>query len=164
MPDRTVFNGGFLGQTSTVIAQQQLADSSMTNWINVFWYGHNNDQDAATIQADLAASIAHLAAGNKRFVVLAMLNKARDDEIKGTDKYWNIVRLDADLAAAYPDNFVDVRSWLVSHYDPNNPQDVADYANDVIPSSLRYDEIHLRNEGSVLVAQRVKQFIDAKGW
>ena len=42
--------------------------------------------------------------------------------------------------------------------------DAAPSSNDAVPSSLRYDVIHLRNEGSVLVAERVKAFIDAKGW
>jgi hypothetical protein len=74
------------------------------------------------------------------------------------------MQLNADLQALYPDNYLDVRSWLIAHYDPNNSQDVADLANDVPPSSLRYDDIHLRNEGSVLVAQRLKAFIDTKGW
>jgi lysophospholipase L1-like esterase len=41
---------------------------------------------------------------------------------------------------------------------------VADAQNDVIPSSLRFDEIHLNNDGSVLVAAKVKEFLDAKGW
>jgi hypothetical protein len=36
--------------------------------------------------------------------------------------------------------------------------------NDVLPSSLRYDEIHMRNEGSIIVAQRVSDVINAKGW
>jgi hypothetical protein len=91
VPDRTLFNGGVIGQTSTQIAARQ-------------------------------------------------------------------------LAARYPDNYIDMRAWLVSHYDPQNPQDVIDFGNDAVPSSLRYDEIHLRNEGSVLVAQRVKAFIEGKGW
>lgn len=163
-PNRTVFDGGFLGQTSTFISAQQLADTTMTAWINVFWWGHNNDTDPATIKADTAASIAHLAAGNNRFIVLSVLNQAKDGELKGQPGYLTILQLDADLAALYPNNYLDVRALLVASYDPNNPQDVIDHQNDVLPSSLRYDQIHMRNEGSVIVAQAVKQFIDAKGW
>lgn len=136
----------------------------MTNWINVFWYGHNNDRDPTTIKADIAASIAHLAPGNTRFLVLSILNQAKPDEVKGTDGYATILQLNADLAALYPGNYVDVRAWLIAHYDTNNAQDVADFQSDVLPSSFRYDEIHMRNEGSVLVAQRVKQALDDKGW
>lgn len=161
---RTVYDGGFPGQTSTYIADQQAADTSMTSWISVFWYGHNNDQDSVTIKADIARSIAHLTGGNNRFVVLSMLNQAKDGELKGQPGYNSIIQLDADLAALYPGNYLDVRSILISHYDPNNPQDLIDVQNDVVPSSLRYDEIHLRNEGSVIVAQSVNDFINAKGW
>lgn len=161
---RTVFDGGFLGQTSTFISAQQLADTTMTTWINVFWWGHNNDTQPDTIKADTAASIAHLAPGNRAFVVLSVLNQAKDGELKGQPGYFTILQLNADLAALYPANYLDVRSLLVASYDPNNPQDVMDHQNDVLPSSLRYDEIHMRNEGSVIVAQAVKQFIDAKGW
>jgi lysophospholipase L1-like esterase len=167
-PDRVVVQEGFLGQTSTVIDQNEVADAGHRNWINVFWYGHNDVWEdptgaAATIEANIANSIAHLAAGNTHFVVLGIVNRA-DLAYKGAPLYATIADINAALAARYPDNYLDVRSWLVNHYDPSNPQDVADDANDVPPSSLRYDEIHLRNEGSVLVAQRVKEFIDAKGW
>jgi lysophospholipase L1-like esterase len=164
VPQRTVFNGGVLGQTSTQIAARQLADTEMTNWINVFWYGMNNQTDPVTIKADIAASIAHLSPGNRRFIVLSLVNEAKPEEIRGGAVYAIILKLNADLAALYPDNYIDVRAWLVSHYDPSKTQDVIDFGNDVVPLSLRYDEIHLRNEGSVLVAEKVKAFIDAKGW
>lgn len=163
VPNRTVFDGGFLGQTSTYITAQQLADTSMTSWINIFWEGHNNIADPERVKADIAQSVAHLAPGNPRFVVLSLVNNAWQAP-KGTDAYWRDLKLNADLAALYPGNWLDVRSLLVAHFDPNNPQDVIDNANDVVPSSLRYDDVHLRNAGSVIVAQAVKQFIDAKGW
>jgi hypothetical protein len=167
-PDRVVIEQGFLGQTSTVIEANQLADTAHRNWINVFWYGHNDfrvDPASApqTIKAKLAASIAHLAPGNTRFVVLSVVNNAYLAP-EGTDLYWSILKLNSELAALYPDNYIDIRAWLVAHPDPGNPQDVIDAAQDVPPTSLRYDEIHLRNPGSVLVAQRVRQFIDSKGW
>jgi len=57
-----------------------------------------------------------------------------------------------------------VRDFLVNQYDRSNAQDVQDFQNDVVPSSLRFDEIHLNNQGSVLVATRIRDFIDAKGW
>jgi hypothetical protein len=162
--DRSVLNEGHVGWTSTQIAGAELADTAHRNWISIFWYGQNNDTEPERIKADVAASIAHLAPGNTRFVVLGVVNRADGTESRGTTRYDTIVRLNADLAAAYPANFIDIRAFLVSRYDANNAQDVADFNADVPPSSLRNDEIHLRNEGSLLVAQRVKQFIDAKGW
>lgn len=167
-PARTVTEEGFSGQTSTVIETNQLADLDHRNWINIFWYGHNDFQEApagapAVIQSKLAASIAHLAPGNTHFIVLSVVNDAAFAP-KGTATYDAILALNAQLESLYPDNYIDVRSWLVAHYDPTIPQDVIDFANDVPPLSLRYDSIHLRNEGSVLVAQRVSGFIDSKGW
>lgn len=163
-PGRTVLQEGFLGQTSTVIANNEVADADHHNWINIFWYGHNNENDPETIKADIARSIAQLAPGNSRFIVLGVVNEANGKEGKGTPAYGKIVTLNADLAALYPGNYIDIRAWLVAHYNANDAGDVADFQDDVPPRSLRYDEIHLRNEGSVLVAERVKQFIDAKGW
>jgi lysophospholipase L1-like esterase len=163
-PARTVFNGGVVDQTSTQIAARQLADNTMTQWVNVLWYGNKNETDSAAIKADLAASIAHLVPGNTHFIVLSVINKATPAETRGGPGHDIIIQLNNDLAQLYPNNYIDMRAWLVSHYNPNNPQDVIDFQNDVVPSSLRSDEIHLRNEGSVLVAERVKQFIDTKGW
>ena len=167
-PNRTVIEQGFNGQTSSVIETAQLADMDHRDWINIFWYGHNDFREApdsapATVAGKLAASIAHLVPGNTHFIVLSVVNDA-DFAPRGTATYAAIIALNAQLAALYPENYVDVRSWLVAHYDPTLPQDVTDFANDVPPTSLRYDSIHLRNEGSVLVAQRVAAFIDAKGW
>ena len=164
-PDRVVFDGGVAGQTSTQIAARQTSDTAgHGSWINVFWYGQNNEDQPERIKADIAASIAALAPGNSRFIVLSVINEAIPAEIKGAPGYATIVQLNSDLAALYPQNYLDVRRELVNHYDPNNPRDVADYQNDVVPSSLRFDEIHLNNDGSVLVATQVRQFIDAKGW
>jgi hypothetical protein len=166
-PDREVYNGGIGGQTSTQIATRMLADTSGHNtWINVFWYGQNNESDPAQIKADLAASVAALAPGNSRFLVLSVVNKAIPEESRGSALYATIIQLNAELAALYPQNFFDVRTFLVNQYQPYNPQDVIDFQNDVPPSSLRFpgDIAHLINDGSVLVAQQIFNFINAKGW
>lgn len=162
-PDRTVFNGGFVGWTSSQVAAVELADTDHRTWISFFWWGHNNKSDPASTKADLAAAIAHLAPGNSHFIVLGLVNRA-DTEGAGTAAYNAINALNAELAATYPANYIDIRSWLVSRYNPNIAQDVADFNIDVPPSSLRYDEIHLRYEGWLAVSQRLQQFIAAKGW
>ena len=164
-PGRVVFNGGVAGQTSTEIATRELADAGAhSTWINIFWYGQNNEDDPERIKADVAASVASLAPGNTHFIVMSVVNKANADEMKGTAAYGTILRLNSELAAIYPQNYLDIRSFLVSQISPGNAQDLEDFQNDVPPTSLRFDEIHLNNDGSVVVAKRVQQYIDAKGW
>jgi hypothetical protein len=164
-PNRTIFDGGIGGQTSSQIAARETADTAGHNaWINTFWYGHNNDNEPDQIKADIAASVAALAAGNTRFIVLSLVNKAVPDESKGGAGYARIIQLNKDLQAAYPDHYLDVRAYLIAHPDPSNAQDLVDVQNDVVPSSMRYDEIHLRNRGSELAAMLVQGFIDSKGW
>ena len=41
---------------------------------------------------------------------------------------------------------------------------MTDFQNDVPPSSLRFDDIHLTLDGYEVVAQKVKELIDARGW
>lgn len=162
-PQRLVYNGGVAGQSSTDISTRQRAGGRET-WVNIFWMGTNNPTQPAQIKADIAASVASLAPGNDRFVVLAVLNKDRPEELRGGEVYNTIVQLNRELAALYAGNYLDIRAYLVGQYNPALPQDVADAQNDVVPSSLRFDEIHLNNDGSVLVAKKVKEFLDARSW
>lgn len=163
-PDRVVFDGTGIGESSPQIAARSIADTARHSWITVFWMGHNNIMDPARIQSDFAAAIGALSPGNNRFIILSLLNEATPRGIKGGDQYPIVLQLNADLAAAYPSNYLEVRNDLVAQYDPSIAQDVIDHANDVTPSSLRYDEIHLRNPGSVLVATKVSDFIKSRSW
>lgn len=164
-PNRAVFNGGVSSQTSTEILARLLADGGVHNsWVNVFWYGQNNQTDPARIKADLATSISALAPGNSRFVVLSVLNEAIPAESRGGPIYATIVQLNNELAALYPQNYIDIRTLLVNQYNPANPQDLTDFQNDVSPSSLRFDVIHLNNDGSVFVAGKLRDYFDARGW
>ena len=141
-----------------------VADTARHNWISVFWFGHNNTSSPSQIKADIAACISAMTPGNSRFVVMSLLNEAVPAQLKGTAEYQVRIQINNDLAAAYPQNYLDIRAWLVSQYDPSQPQDVTDHNNDVMPASLRHDEGHLNNNGSVLVARRVQDFINARGW
>jgi hypothetical protein len=162
-PERLVYDGGVAGQSSTEISVRQRSGGRGT-WVTIFWMGTNNPTQPEQIKADIAASVSALAPGNDRFLILAILNKDRPEELRGGEVYNMIVQLNRDLAAIYPGNYLDIRAYLVGQFNPALAQDVADAQNDVIPSSLRFDEIHLNNDGSVLVAKKVKEFLDAKGW
>jgi hypothetical protein len=163
-PARQIYDGGVLGETSTDIARRATADTTHRDWISIFWYGQNNVDEPNQIKADIAASIASLAPGNNHFIVMAVVNEATPAGERGGSEYATIIQLNNELAAAYPDNYIDIRTYMVSQYDPNSAQDRQDYANDVVPSSLRADIIHMTYEGGGVVAAKVREFIDAKGW
>ena len=164
-PTRVVYNGGVGGETSTQIAARVLADRAGHNtWISTFWLGANNVDQPAQIKADVAACVASLAPGNDRFIVLPVFNEAIPSELRGTTLYATIMQANSDLAATYGQRYLDMRAYLISQFNPANAQDVLDVQNDVVPSSLRFDAIHLNYTGQVLVAKRVRDFIDTKGW
>jgi lysophospholipase L1-like esterase len=169
LPDRIVTNEGIGGETSTQILARMLADSTHRHDVTVLWMGRNNLTDPARIEEDIAAAVKSL--GTDRFVVMAILNgDLYGTEAKGTPGYDAIVGINGSLAYRYPSNFLDMRSYLVSLYDPSNLQDVQDHSSDIPPSSLRahwnggIDLLHLSPEGNAKVAQRVAQFITQHGW
>lgn len=82
----------------------------------------------------------------------------------GSGNYTTIMQLNADLLAAYPDNFVDLRAYIVSQYDADIAQDVIDYNNDITPTSLRVDDIHLNANGNSLAASYLYNWLESKGW
>jgi hypothetical protein len=164
IPGRVVYDGGIAAQDSIQVSARQRTDADKLKWVQTLWFGHVNETNPSQVKADIAASVAALADGNTRFIVISLLNEDKPEELKGGPVYNTIVQLNKDLAAAYPDNYLDIRSYLVSHYNPSVPQDVIDFQNDVMPFSLRHDEGHLNNDGSVLVARRIQEFINAKGW
>ena len=159
-PQRQVYNGGLVGQTSAQINERVQADTTHKDWLSIFWYGHN-DYRKDQVAGNVAASVASLAPGTN-FIVLPMLTWAT--ELPGSREYANALELDATLAQKYPRNFLDIRSELVSRYDAHKPQDVIDHGNDQTPSSLRFDTIHLNDAGCDLVAASLRDFISAKGW
>lgn len=167
-PGRAVFDGGVPGETSMQVLARQAADSAHRDWINVFWFGHNNvrmDETAAAAQvkADMAAAISLLAPGNNRFIVLSVVNNAFT-AVRGSSQYGVVTQLDADLAATYPANYFDMRAFMVAQSSPIDWQGSTDLANDVPASALRADDIHLNGFGAEVVATRLKALLDQRGW
>jgi len=132
------------------------------SWVNVIWMGRNNSYKPDEVKTDIAKAVAFLKTNPKQFVVLGITNAA--SEPVGSSQYTTITKLNQDLAATYPNNFIDIRAYLVSQYDPTNAQDITDHANDVVPTSLRRDPLHLNAKGDQVVAKKVAEFIQAKGW
>jgi len=142
-----IANGGVSGENSTLIRARQTAASNTWYQPTLIWAGQNNYTSPSTVQSDIAAMVANLATiGNtNRYAVLSIFGLT--NYVKGTANYTIVTNLNANLLATYGQRFVDVRSYLISRYNPTNAQDVIDYNNDVVPSSLRADNQHLNNDG-----------------
>lgn len=142
-----VYNGGIGGQTSTQIKARMLAATDKKDWAAIIWAGSNNFWAPQIVKADIAEMVAFL--GHKRFLVLPILNDAT--ERKGSSEYMSIMKLNSDLKAAYPENYLDVRAYLLT-LSNGSAQDEKDVTDDVIPSSLRSDESHLNDKSYPMLA------------
>lgn len=145
------------------------ADTTHRHDVTVIWMGRNNLGDPARIEADVAEAIKSL--GSDRYVILTILNgDFFGSEAKRTAGYDAIMNINSSFVLYHFGHVLDIRSYLVSLYDPTNPQDVQDHANDIPPSSLRartndgIDRVHLSPEANAMVAQRVADFITQHGW
>ena len=130
----------------------------------IIWSGRNGATygDSANIKTQIANMVAFLKPQDKRFAVLSVINA--DTESPGTSAWTAITQLNTDLKTLYPNNYVEVRRPLVRAYNPALPQDVIDFGNDIPPTSLRTDNIHLTDAGYAVVANCVKDFLTEKGW
>lgn len=75
----------------------------------------------------------------------------------------------AQLAALYPNNYLDIHNLLVTQGHERlglvpTANDLIDRANDVVPRGLRADDIHPNELGRNAVALFYFDFITAKGW
>ena len=150
-----VINKGVGGQTSTQIKERMLAGKDMHGKFTVIWAGRNNAFDQkGTVQADIAAMVAALDAPN--YLIVGNPNGAKEPK-DGPDR-WKLTlidKLNASLKETYGARFVDVRPILVEAYDSSQPQDVKDHADNVVPSSLRSDALHLNRAGYKIVARAI---------
>lgn len=136
-PSRTVVSTGYAGQNSTYIAAQMVADSTR-NGYTVCWLTGRNDGtswDIPTIRAADDSMVAHVTSG--KYLIGTITNSPR--EPSGSAGYTNLTAANADRISRFPSNYVDTRAAIVAAYDPANPADVVDHANDVPPYSLRAD-------------------------
>lgn len=152
-----VENCGVGGETSTQIKARMLADTAKHTYPTIIWAGRNNYTSQATVEADIAAMVASL--GHTRYLVLSVLNQDSALEYSGESEYAKIAALNAALSATYGARYVDVRSYLVSLYNPLDAQDVIDHGHDVPPTSLRSDAVHLNDAGYLAVANKVYESV-----
>ncbi len=136
-----------------------------TDWddhVAIIWAGANNVTQTNTVKASISEMVTHLKPLERRFLVLTVLNNAAYPI--GTVPHTCAVAINRWIMETYPSNAVDIRSYLMAHYDPSSTQDVANVEQDVMPASLRVDSIHLNALGNQLVADRLYAEILARGW
>ncbi len=158
----TVVYNGWGGQGSTSIKNHMLMGTSTFDNLTIIWAGVNNANtmaDYSTVTADIDAMVAALAsAGNtSHFLVLSLLDGSADP--LGSTSHTVRDALAAHWASEFPNNYYDINSYLISQYNPALPQDVIDYGNGIIASSLRADSIHLSPIGVTLFANKVRDVI-----
>lgn len=128
------------------------------------WAGHNSTGTADEVPADVAAMVASLP--HDRYVVLGLvLADVPGERIGGADRARKLA-INAGLAAAYPAHYIDTPTLLAAWANPRNPQDVADLAAGVTPSSLRAfsDALHLNDAGAQVVAGAVLAVMRNSDW
>jgi hypothetical protein len=113
-----------------------VVDTPYAGYIPIFWEGRNDASNEAQVLADLAAQVATVPSG-QTYLVISVTNNNIDDEWMGGAGYKQIVPLNNQLANIYGSHYLDLRSLLVSHYNPDLITDVSDYQHDEPPTSLR---------------------------
>lgn len=134
-------------------------------WVEI---GRNNATDTQRIRDDVSAMVRHYRPTLRRILVFGVINSAT--ETRGTATWQSIVDLNNFLRTDHPSFFVtdakgrDLRERLVASYDPAQAQDVTDFGNDVIATSLRRsgDPLHLNTNGYAVQAQLGLEFRTAR--
>jgi lysophospholipase L1-like esterase len=129
---------------------------------NVIWVGRNDGGLPNGVAQNIASMVSKISSGE--YIVMSIINAY--NEPTGSSAYNSIVAENNAMATVYGSHYLDIRSVLVSAYDPSISQDVIDHANDVIPQSLHAqgDVIHLNETGYGIVAKAVAKKITALGW
>ncbi|KRA44707.1 hypothetical protein [Devosia sp. Root635] len=137
--------------------------------VNIFWPGRNDTWADTNIQLSVDWMVSRLATGEKRFVIMSVLNGEYATEDVGGARYNQIIAINTAVQSKYPANYLDIRRYLIDHglatlgITPT-AQDLLDVERDIVPVSLRVDGIHLTGDALQLVAEQLADFIIAKGW
>jgi hypothetical protein len=129
-------------------------------WTTVTWMGNNNYTQTDRIQSDVVQATRQQTPCHRRTLHLGIVNGDWPERWNTGANYACFTNYNAWLTSTWPDASLDIRSFLISRYDPTAEQDVLDLERDVIPRSLRVDGIHLNAKGNQLVATQVKQWLD----
>jgi len=103
----------------------------------------------------------------RRFVTVGTTTAT--DEPRGSAKYAEVLAINNTLARLFPQNYFDLRGYLVREciYDQGITPTAADLtaiANDTLPPSIMTDSIHYTPATAARVAARLKLWLVTKGW
>lgn len=152
-----VYNGGVGGDYSAGIASRFLAHPEYWNQPTVIWSGRNDNWEPTVVKASIASMVAKLT--SQPYIIFGILNAS--GEPIGSGGYNQIVQLNSDLAALYPNNFWDARAWFNGICLPGGlyystlctAQDKIDSSNGLTPGSFRNDTIHPNSLGDYVFAK-----------
>jgi lysophospholipase L1-like esterase len=160
--------------------------------VAVLWLGRNDVHNTGyngtlgiypwqSVVETIRDAVDHVKTFTKRFIVMSVLNMREvpinDGSSYGAETsnvaspyytslghaaYTQVKAINAWLAAAYPDNYLDIHQVLMDNATLPGDQDDVDW--DIHPTSLRSDSIHLNTTGQQVVALAVRTFILNKGW
>lgn len=130
--------------------------------INLFWVGTNSvtSPSLADMPQQLEQAVEKIGTLKKKFIIIGPITT-----LPAGNSYHTALRdVCQKLKSRFPRNFVDAHELLVYNYNPAIPQDVTDFSNDIVPTSLRSDSIHLNDAGYGIVAKAVHKLLITKGW
>lgn len=126
------------------------------------WMGANNPSQKDQVMSDLEATIAFLKPYPKRFIVNTVIN--RPTATIGTPEHQQVIDLNNEIMASWPNNYFDVRSYLISQYNPALPDDVTAHDQDIMPPSLSSDGFHPNATGYNMVANQIYPLLVARDY
>ncbi len=156
--EHLVISMGVNGEVASQITTRFLNDTARWKNTTIIWAGRNNIPSTSSVS--VVSSIQQIVSalqsvGNNNYVVLDILNG--QNEGIGTTNYDSIIALNNRIHSTFPGHVGNLRQFIVSKYNPLVPQDVIDYAQDIMPFTLRSDAIHPNTLGYNWVAY----FIDS---
>lgn len=163
-PDRMVVNCGIGGESPMQIVDRLTAiPSEMMGLTHIFNLGRietgMDDTDYISAVDAAMTFIPH----SRRVICTATNGGYVDDYLSTGTKYAERIAVRSHILATYPNNFIDLQQVLLDAND-GSANDLADLAEEVVPRSLRNDDIHHTDAAQLLIAQTFRDFVLAKGW
>lgn len=131
------------------------------------WVGRNNIDNGADVLRDIDVIVASLDRKNSRFLIFSVTNSQH--EPSGSTGYEQIAAINAAVEAKYPNNYLDVRRYLIDHGLAQaglvpTADDLAAIAEDRVPPQLHRDVIHFTDTAQQVIGHYATVVMLAKRW